>query len=113
MNMQIRRAALQIQHWINNDLARQMVGHLTTSIDVMQRMWRLRNIEMEVIEAGSASEGVAGGVLQDPDRLRCRDIGHQPFPPATLIPPGDFKGDRIRRLETNCSLWVCRCAHRI
>ena len=90
-----------------------MVGHLTASIDVVQRMRRPRDIEMQVLQTGPSTEGVTGAVLQDPDRLRCRGISQQTLLPAMLVLPGDVIGHRIRRLETKSAAWVCRCADRI
>ena len=92
IHVQIGGAALQIQHWIHHDLTRQMVGHLPTPIDVVQRVRRLGDIKMKMLQAGTTAKGVTRRMLENPDSFRSLAVGHQTFLPATLISPGEIKG---------------------
>ena len=68
---------------------------------------------MQVLLAGTTAEGVAGLVLQDPDRLRNRWISQKTGLPALLRRPGGIESNRITGLEKKCTLGVGRIVHRI
>ena len=56
--------ALQINDGISHQLPGHVVGDFTTTIQAMQgRRWMFW-IEVQVVKAGTAAEGVASGMLQ-------------------------------------------------
>ena len=90
-----------------------MVGDFTTTIQAMQgRRW-IFWIEVQVVKAGTAAEGVAGLVLQDPNRLRRRWISQKTALPALLRRPGRIESNRMTGLEKKCTLGVGRIVRRI
>ena len=68
---------------------------------------------MQVLLAGTAAEGVAGLVLQDPNRLRRRWISQKTALPALLRRPGRIESNRMTGLEKKCTLGVGRIVRRI
>ena len=82
--MQIRLIAPKIQHGIDNQLPRQMVSHLTTPINAMQRSRRIVGIKKQIGLACTATEGVASLMLQQPNRLRSKGFGKQLLLPLLL-----------------------------
>ena len=78
------RDRLKVQHRVGHQLAGQVMGHLPAPIDPIQGCRWVSGIEMQVLLAGTTTEGVAGLVLQDPDRLRSRWISQQAALPALL-----------------------------
>ena len=111
--VEIRLVTAQIQHRIGHQLAWQMVGYLTAAIDPVQRSRRLLRIEVKMIRAGTATKGVTGRMLQQPDRLRLAGMLQKTLLPAPLIAPGPLERHRIRRLEKNCGAGVGRIVGRI
>ena len=111
--MQIGLMTAEIQHRIGNQLAWKVVGHLTAAIDPVQRSRRILRIEVKMVLTGATTEGVTGGMLQQPDRLRMVGMFQKTLLPEPLIAPGPLEQHRIPRLEKNCGAGVCRIVLRI
>ena len=106
--VQIWGTALQIKHRVHHKLTEAVISHLPTTVDAMQGCGRPSRIEVNMLEAGAAPEGVTGRVLQQPDSLvSTRDID-QALLPALLISPGAIKKHWILRLKKNQLAGVCR-----
>jgi len=110
--VQVRLVTTQIQHRISHQLAWQMVRHLPSAIDPVQRSRRNLRIEVKMLSAGTATEGVTGRMLQQPDRLRLAGILQKTLLPAPLSAPGLLERHRLRRLKKNCTGGLCRIANR-
>ena len=82
--VQIRSAPPKVQHGIGHKLAGQVMGHVPAAINPVQGCRWIGGVEMQVLLARTAAKGVAGLVLQDPDRLRSRRISQQFALPALL-----------------------------
>ena len=89
-----------------------VVGYLTTAIDPMQRRRWLVEREMQMLAAGPATQGVAGLVLQQPDRLRKVRMIQQTLLPVALIGPGPLERHGGGGLNKNCGAGVCRIDRR-
>ena len=110
--MQIRLTPAQIQYGVGHQLTGQVVGHLTTAIDPMQRRRWLVQREMQMLAAGPAPQGVTGLVLQQPDRLRQVRLLQQTLLPVALIGPGPLERHGGGGLNKNCGAGVCRIDRR-
>ena len=106
--VQIRGAPAQIQHRVDHQLSRDMVGDFPTAINAMQRQWRGGGIEVEMIAAGTAAKGETGWMFQEPNSLRSLRILKQANLPLTLSFPCPLKRHRSRWLKKNCSTGVGR-----
>ncbi len=111
--MKIGLVTAEIQHRIGNQLAWQMVRHLTAAINPVQRSRRILRIEVKMIRTGTPTERVTGRMLQQPDRLRVAWMLKETLLPAPLIAPGLLEQHRIHRLKKNCGAGVGRIAVRI
>lgn len=84
--------ALQVQHRVEHQLARAVVGDLATAIDPEQGRGRVGRIEAKKGGIGAAAEGVAGVVLQHQQRLGAGGIRQQALLQLPLPVPRQGKG---------------------
>jgi hypothetical protein len=95
--------APQIQHRIEHQLARHVVGHLATAINAMERQgWRLR-IKAQVGLAGAAAQGVAGFLFHKQHGVRAGGIGQEPLLQLPLPGPGPGEGHGPAGFKKNCA----------
>ena len=93
--------ALQVEHRVEHQLARGVVGDLAAPVDAKQGRRRLAWIETQEGLAGAAAQGVTGLVLEHQDPIGCVWIGQQPALELLLPGPGPGERHRARRLETD------------
>ena len=89
-----------------------MMGHLTATVDPVNRCRRLVRGEMQMSAAGPAAQGVTSLVLQKPDRLRRLRILEKTLLPLTLIGPRLLERQGLGGLNKNCGAGVCRIDRR-
>ena len=102
VQMQISAMALQVEHRIEHQLARGMVGDLTAAVDAKQRVGRRRGVKAQKGRIGAAAEGVAGLMLQQQHRLRSVWIGEQALLPGALLRQGRRKWHQALWFKKDC-----------
>ena len=94
--------ALQVEHRIEHQLPRAVVGHFTAPINPKERCRGVFRIKAQEGRIRAAAQGLAGLVLEQQHRLRPIGVLQQP-PLQLLLPtPALGKGDAARGLETDC-----------
>ena len=103
--MQIGATTTQIQHRVNHQLTRRVMGHFPAAVNAVQRCRGMLRIEEEMGFTGAAAKGVTTRVLQQPDRLGigvCGRFIEQSILPTTLQIPGLLEGNQLGRLKKKC-----------
>jgi hypothetical protein len=94
--------AAQIEHRIEHQLAGGVVGDLAAAVDPVEGERGISRIEVEMLEAGAAAQGVAGLVLQQQQGLRSIRIIQQASLQPPLPGPAAGEGHRLERFKKNC-----------
>jgi len=102
IQVQVSAVALQIEHWVEHQLARGVVGHLAATVNAVQGQGRCGGIEAQKGLRCAAAQGVAGLMLKQDHGVRALGIVQQPLLQLALDRPGPFKRHRDRRFKKDC-----------
>ena len=102
IQVQVSAVALQIEHRVEHQLARSVVGHLAAAVNAMQGQGRCGGIEAQKGLRSAAAQGVAGLMLKQEHGVGALGMVQQPLLQLALDRPGPFKRHRSRRFKKDC-----------
>ena len=102
VEVQIRPVALQVEHRVEHQLTRGVVGHLAAPVDAVQGKGRRLGREAQVGVAGPPTQGVAGLMLQQQQGIGAPGMVEQPLLQESLGPPAPLEAHRPAGFKKDC-----------
>ena len=102
VEMQISAMALQVQHRVEHQLARAVVGNLAAAVDAVQGQGRVGGIKAQKAWVGATAEGVAGLVLQQDYGIWAFWLQQQPLLQLPLGMPAPLERHQPLGFKKDC-----------